>query len=273
MHKHIKFGLSWIPLIGAIAWAGTLIALLICWLVEGHPRYRNTEAKFVYISDVGAHIKPLFIAGGAVTVAFYITSLLVDHFLRYDTEHRRLPGFMRRVEVISSVLAVVFGILGSAALVLLTIFDDFNHTHAHWAFTGVFVVCIAISGMFNCIEVACLRKDYPHFKRLTTSAIIKISLLAVAVAFAIAMVIMMSTCSITATTEQGHCDKVHSTAAGFEWAIAFIFAFYIGTYTIDLREHYFKSINAPPAIPQAYAHTAAPKGYNLDGRQVGEASV
>lgn len=281
MHKHIKFGLSWIPLIGAIAWAGTLLALLICWLVEGHPRYRVSEAKFVYISDVGAHIKPLFIAGACVTVAFYVTSLLIDHFLRYDTEHRRLPGFIRRAEVVSSALAVTFGVIGSTFLVLLTIFDDFNYTHVHWACTGGFIIFVALSGVCNCIEVALLRKDYPHFKRLTTSAIIKISLLAVAVAFAITMVILMSICSITAATEDGSCDRVHSTAAGFEWAIAFIFAFYVASYTIDLREHYYRSINPPAAVN--YGNAAAPKGYNnagaidrnipLDGRQVGHAAV
>lgn len=280
MHKHIKFGLSWIPLIGALAWIATLAALLIAWLVEGHPRYRNTEAKFVYISDVGGHIKPLFIAGACVTVAFYIASLLADHFFRYNTEHRRLPGFVRRVEVVSSILVVIFGILGSAFLVLLTIFDVFNHQQAHWVFTGLFIIGIAISGLFNCVEVAYLRKDYPHFKRLTTSAIIKISLLAVAVAFAIAMVVLMTTCSITATTEEGHCDRAHSTAAGFEWSIALIFALYIGTYTIDLREHYFKSIAAPAdaALAQAYANTAVPKDslnarYPFDGRQAGAAAV
>ena len=36
--------------------------MLAAWAAEGHPHYQPGEGNIVYISDVGAHLKPLFIS-------------------------------------------------------------------------------------------------------------------------------------------------------------------------------------------------------------------
>jgi len=36
--------------------------MLAAWAAEGHPQYQPREGTIVYISDVGAHLKPLFIS-------------------------------------------------------------------------------------------------------------------------------------------------------------------------------------------------------------------
>jgi len=36
--------------------------MLAAWAAEGHPQYQPNEGVIVYISDVGAHLKPLFIS-------------------------------------------------------------------------------------------------------------------------------------------------------------------------------------------------------------------
>jgi len=55
-------GYAWIPFISGLVFLGGLIALLAAWAAEGHPKYLPGEGNIVYISDVGAHLKPLFIS-------------------------------------------------------------------------------------------------------------------------------------------------------------------------------------------------------------------
>lgn len=263
-------GLAWLPLVAAVVWFGTILALMIIWLAEGHPRYVDNEPSLVYISDVGGHVKPLFIAGASVTAVFFILSLLADHFLRYNTEHQRLPEFLRKREAICSILAIIFGSLGSISLVLLTIMDVFHHHTAHWVFTAGFVVLVAINTVFNGIEVAYLSRDYPGYGRLRTSAILKAVLISFGVAFAIAFAALISTCKYSSSSllpENKHCDHVHSAAAGFEWGVAFIFAFYLGTYIIDLRHPYYNLMANHPRntrnVGQVPAVNAVPMGEKI----------
>ena len=53
--KGIGLGLhwAWVPLFGFIFGCATIIALLVIWLAQGHPRYTQDESTVVYISDVG----------------------------------------------------------------------------------------------------------------------------------------------------------------------------------------------------------------------------
>ena len=55
-------GWAWIPLFSGLVFLGGLIAMLATWAAEGHPQYQDKEGSIVYISDVGAHLKPLFIS-------------------------------------------------------------------------------------------------------------------------------------------------------------------------------------------------------------------
>jgi hypothetical protein len=60
-------GWAWIPLFSGLVFLGGLIAMLASWAGEGHPQYQAKEGSIVYISDVGAHLKPLFISTLAAT--------------------------------------------------------------------------------------------------------------------------------------------------------------------------------------------------------------
>lgn len=62
----LYLGYAWIPLISGIVLLGGLIALLAAWAAEGHPQYKPNEGSIVYVSDVGAHLKPLFISPHAL---------------------------------------------------------------------------------------------------------------------------------------------------------------------------------------------------------------
>ena len=54
-------GYAWIPLCACLVWLGGVIALLAIWIAEGRPNYVSGEGSIVYISDIGAHVPPLFI--------------------------------------------------------------------------------------------------------------------------------------------------------------------------------------------------------------------
>jgi hypothetical protein len=55
-------GFAWIPLFTALVLLGGLLGMLAAWAEEGYPQYRPGEGSIVYVSDVGAHLKPLFIS-------------------------------------------------------------------------------------------------------------------------------------------------------------------------------------------------------------------
>jgi hypothetical protein len=55
-------GYAWIPLISGLVFISGLIAMLAIWAAEGRPRYKSDSGSIAYISDVGAHLKPLFIS-------------------------------------------------------------------------------------------------------------------------------------------------------------------------------------------------------------------
>ena len=51
----------WFPILATLVWLGGILAMLLLWVTAGKPRYRGDEAAVVYISDVGAVHKKLFI--------------------------------------------------------------------------------------------------------------------------------------------------------------------------------------------------------------------
>lgn len=118
MVNWLRFKYSWAPFLGALVWLGTLIALLVLWLVDGPPDYKQNRT-IIYISyagtiiiilifgnlcahnniGLGAKWKGLFVAGTVVTAIFYIITLILDVELR---RHERIPSFLRRRESVSN---------------------------------------------------------------------------------------------------------------------------------------------------------------------------
>jgi len=234
--SHLVFGpYIWFPIVGGLTWLGGLLALISLWAKAGRPRYRPGEAKVVFISDIGATYKTLFIIICCITASLYILSLFAERWLRHVD---RLPVALRFREKVYDWLAIFFGVIGSAALILLSIFDAFNHSTIHWSMTLVFVVGIALSALFQFGEVWSLHKDHPDRRSLLRNAIIKLVVISLAIACAIAFGVTYGLCGGSADAEKGRtaqqCNRITSTSAALEWTVAFILVFYFLTLAADL---------------------------------------
>jgi hypothetical protein len=110
----------------------------------------NATQTIAYISDVGAEsLKPLFIAGSCVTTVFLDLSFLSERWLR----HRgRLVKNTSTTEKALSGLSLVFALVGTAGLILLSIFDTLRYPRLHDIFLLLFVVGYVVSAIFICWE-------------------------------------------------------------------------------------------------------------------------
>lgn len=198
--KHyIYLGYAWIPFVSAAVWLGGLIALLSIWTAQGKPRYMPGEGKIVYISDVGADQKPLFIVITSVTSAFFVAALALERWLRHKA---RLNKNLRTREKWLSVFAIVFAAGGSACLISLSIRDAFAHSTEHWHFTIGFIVLVAISVLCTTAEWGWLDSDYESARLLKFSYALKIIILALAIIAAIILGVWLPLRLIKVMTEQ-----------------------------------------------------------------------
>ncbi|KAI0058639.1 hypothetical protein BV25DRAFT_1810509 [Artomyces pyxidatus] len=218
-HRHHHWAYVWIPAFGAFIWFGTLLSMLLTWVGTGTPRYPSEDGTIPYISDIGASfLKPLFIAGCAVTAVAFVTTLVLERLLRHNG---RLHASLRRRESVFSYLAILGSFIGGMGLILLSIFDTLRHQSAHRVFLLVFMVGVALSAIFTIIEFRWLSKDYQYAAQLRRAyiakAIIASALIILAIAFAI-------------------CLWRSKNAGGvLEWVIAMGFTLYLLTFVYDLR--------------------------------------
>jgi hypothetical protein len=228
-------GAYWIwPLLAVVFWTATLLGLLLWWIIDdGHKTYMIDESTVVFISDVGAAHRELFIPGTALTFIFYSLSLITERWLRHL---RRIPGSLRRRETAYDITAVVFGVIGGLALLLLSIFNAFDYSTAHWILTAVFVVCIAISAAFQTSEVMLLERDHVERAHLRRNAIWKLCVVSFAIAGAIIFGATYGVCANQPddVRPDAHCNVIQSVAAAFEWFIAFLYDVYLFTLVLDL---------------------------------------
>jgi len=209
------------PVISGLAWLGTLLGLLIHWNVVGKPHYASMDANqhIAYISDVGAEkLKPLFITGACVTTVFLDLSFLSERWLR----HRgRLAANTTMIEKILSGLSMVCAAVGTAGLILLSIFDTLRHPNLHDIFLVLFIAGYVLSAVFICAEYQRLGVHFRQHAVLRLSFWIKLAFILIEVGLAVAF---------------GVCSKQkkYNAAAVLEWAVAFIFTFYVFSFFIDL---------------------------------------
>jgi hypothetical protein len=150
----------WIlPLISAVAWLGispqlppialsklmfflvlvTLLVLLIRWTTTGSPHYSSMGNKqhIAYISNIGAEdLKPLFIVGCCITTLALDASFLAERYLRHKG---RLARNMALSEKVFAGLSIAFASIGTAGLILLSIFDTKRHRRLHRLFLLLFM--------------------------------------------------------------------------------------------------------------------------------------
>lgn len=136
---------------------GTLLAMLVVWLAQGSPKYPEMSdgQRIAYISDIGASgLKPLFIAGSAVSTWSFFLTFLAERWLRHKGRlaHVSMLGCVctqlcthtstpvqntNWTQKILSFFAILFALVGSIGLTCLTILDSRNHNRLHDTFLVV----------------------------------------------------------------------------------------------------------------------------------------
>lgn len=220
--KHFKISYWVLPVISGVVWLATLLGLLLYWIIPAQRRIypsMNEGQKVAYISDVGAQeLKPLFIAGCVVTTIFFDLGFAADRWLRHQG---RLVPNTTRMEKILSGLTIVFAIIGTVGLILLSIFDTARHPMLHNLFLLFFIAGYLLSAIFICWEYQRLGVRNREHRILAISFWIKLSFVLVELVLAIAFG------ALTAT-------KRNNAGGAVEWAIAFIFSLYIFSFVVDL---------------------------------------
>jgi len=225
--RHHHWAYVWVPLFGAFIWFGTLLAMIVTWKAQGEPHYVSQNSNLPYISDIGADIlKPLFVTGGSITAVAFFLSLVIERWLRHSG--RLIPNMRRRERVFSS-LAILGSFIGGCGLILLTIFDTKRHPSLHRLFLLIFILGVALSAIFTCLEFRWISHDFVEVRKLKRAYILKgviaSLLILLAVGFAVAL-----------NTGSKHNDETATFVGGIlEWVISFGFTFYLLTFYLDLR--------------------------------------
>jgi amino acid transporter len=97
----------------------------------------------------------------------------------------------RKSEKPLAIASIIIAYISALGLILLTIFDAFNHSTLHWTFALIFFVGLAISGILNLWEIGLLHKDHPESRLLKWSHRLKLVFIVLAVMCLIAMIVLM----------------------------------------------------------------------------------
>ncbi|KAK1594813.1 Frag1/DRAM/Sfk1 family protein [Colletotrichum navitas] len=213
----------WIfPIISGLVWLGMLLGMLLYWIIDTnrvvYPSMTPPQT-IAYISDVGAYyLKPLFITGCVITAIFLDLSFFSDRWLRH--RGRLVPNTSTGEKVLYG-FTIFFALVGTVGLVCLSIFDTYRHKNLHLLFLLLFMAGYLLSAIFICWEYQRLGIKYPEHPSLAISFWIKLVFIIVEVALAVAFIV----CNFRET---------YNTAAVLEWVVAFIFSFYVFSFTVDL---------------------------------------
>jgi hypothetical protein len=147
--------LSWwvLPIISGLIWLSMILGLLLHWIINTHRRHypeMNPNLDIAYISNVGAHsLKPLFIAGCVLTTIRLDASFFADRWLRH--RGRLVPNVSLGEKVLKG-LTIVFALVGTAGLILLSIFDTVHYKTTHDILLLMFMAGYLFSAVFICWE-------------------------------------------------------------------------------------------------------------------------
>jgi len=146
----------------------------------------NEGQTIAYISDVGAQrLKPLFIAGSAITVVLFDLVFISERILR----HRGTLAVKstHKSEQVLSGLAALFSIVGAAGLIFLSIFDTLRHPKTHDKLLIVFIIGYLLTAIFVCAEYHRLKKHQTEFRIIRYSYWLKVAWVIIFLALAIGM--------------------------------------------------------------------------------------
>jgi uncharacterized membrane protein YdcZ (DUF606 family) len=141
------------PIFGGLVWLATLLALLLYWVVNAHETHYSSMDEtqtIAYISDVGAStLKPLFIVGCVLTTVLLDLSFGADRWLRH--KGRLTPNTTTGEKVLAG-LTIGFAVVGTAGLILLSVFDTARYPRLHDIFLLLFIAGYVLSAIFICWE-------------------------------------------------------------------------------------------------------------------------
>ncbi|KAJ5601280.1 Frag1/DRAM/Sfk1 [Penicillium lagena] len=225
------------PVISGCMWIATLVGMLASWTTDGDPIYSTMGPGLTipFISHIGAEgLKPLFIAGCAVTGVFLDLALLSERWLRHSGQLARNRGVFDKTCAVGS---IVFSVAGALGLVLLAVFDVKHHNHLHYGFLIMFISSYVVSAILVCLEYILIGRFYrPQLRILLVSFYIKASFILLEIGVAIGFGICMN----------AKTSSRKNAAAILEWVAALIFAFFVFSLVIDL----LPSVRTRKRIPQ-----------------------
>lgn len=132
-----------------------ILTLLLYWSVHDQDRrYPSMAATqhVAYISDVAAdRLKPLFIAGCTAAAVLLDLSFGADRWLRRRHDVRLVPNATLGERALAD-LTIVCALIGTAGLILLSVFDVLNHKNLHDGFLLMFIAGYVLSAVFICWE-------------------------------------------------------------------------------------------------------------------------
>ncbi|OWZ77709.1 hypothetical protein C365_03463 [Cryptococcus neoformans Bt85] len=224
-----------LPILATTVWFGSLTALMMLWVDAGKPRYDPAVASIAFISDIGGANEGLFLGICVVVIILYFSSVCLIRWLRWKG---RLPENIGRKEKIYGYLAIFFCFVGCAGLFVLAKWNCYDYPTVHWDGTLVFIIGVALSAIFQTLEVWQLNKGHEERKHLKRNTYFKLAIVAGDVILATAFGATYMYCHGKATATNGHtsfqCDDVSSKAAILEWAIAYGLNLYFLTLAADL---------------------------------------
>lgn len=244
-----------LPTIASFSWLGMLIAMLVVWSTSSNRQLPSMDPgqTIAYISDVGAFgLKPLFIACSAVTVVCLDLGLLAERWLRHTG---RLAPNTSTAQKILSLFSLFFAIAGAAGLICLTIFDTYRHNTVHNICLLIFIGGYVISAIFLCAEYQRLGIHYRNHRVLALSFWMKLAFIFIEVILAI----------VFASTSW---TRHRNVAACFEWAVAFIYTFYVFSFIVDL----WPSVRTKKHVPQGHRDMGMAES-GMDGARFSQSST
>ncbi|PWN35363.1 uncharacterized protein FA14DRAFT_160543 [Meira miltonrushii] len=220
-----------VPIITFALWSACIFGLLGLWGTDGFPKYVNTDATVVFISDVGAAHHTYFIIFAVLSAVAYMATTLLERHLRHQ---RRIPGSVRKKQTVLDSFSVAFAIIGAIGLILLSIFDDVEYPRVHWSMTVVFVAGVALSVLMQTLQIFSLSKSHSdELWHLRAMAIVKSVILGVALAVLIVFIGCYATCDGDVTDGNSQCNRVVSAAGVAEWTLAFLLSLFFLSYIVD----------------------------------------
>ncbi|KAF3098394.1 hypothetical protein TWF569_008692 [Orbilia oligospora] len=212
----------WFPTIGSIVWIGTLLGLLVTWIIEGSPYYESMDPSgqtIAYISDIGADfLKPLFITGSSITSVCFVLSLFGARWLRH--RGRLLPNTSMTQRVLS-IISIIGAVIGSIGLILLAVFDTKRYTTLHRVFLAVFCIGVLISALGTVLEYWRLERNHRTSRALTISMWTKLAFFIVELGLAVTFGVLMR-------------NRKHNAGAVVEWVLGILFTGYLLSFNLDL---------------------------------------